>query len=96
MRADYDSKAEAISIVLISGDGAEHADEAHPRAIVALRDGRPLELQLLYPDLGIEEPLRVVAERYGLDLEMLLAAAQAALAAPDRTVTVEVGVRAVA
>ncbi len=38
----------------------------------------------------------MVAERYGLDRKVLLAAAQAALAAPDRTVTVEVGVRAVA
>ena len=33
------------------------ADEVHARAVVALIDGRPAELQLLYPDAGIDEPL---------------------------------------
>jgi hypothetical protein len=44
-------------------------------------------MQLLYPDLGISEPLWAVAERYDLDLEALHAAAQSALAAPDRVVS---------
>jgi hypothetical protein len=30
---------------------ADHSDEVHPRAIVALLDQRPVEVQLLYPDL---------------------------------------------
>jgi hypothetical protein len=37
-----------------------------------------------------------VAEHYGLDPEALIAAANAALAAPDRAVTLEVAVRSTA
>ncbi|HSS04994.1 MAG TPA: hypothetical protein VLK89_07400 [Solirubrobacterales bacterium] len=96
MRADYDSTANAISIALDRGGRAEQADQVHSRAVVALRDSRPIELQLLYPDLGIEEPVLAVAARYGLDWEALVAAAQAALAAPDRTVTLAVAVRSAA
>jgi hypothetical protein len=96
MRADYDSEANAISIAFVEKGRAEKADRRHPRAIVALRNGQPLELQLLYPDLGIEEPLRAVADRYRLDPEALIAAAKAALAAPDRAVTLEVAMRSAA
>jgi hypothetical protein len=42
------------------------------------------------------QPLRAAAERYGLDAEALIAAARAALAAPDRAVTMDVAVRAAA
>jgi hypothetical protein len=90
MRADYDSKANAISIELVEGWSAERADQVHPRAIAALHSDQPIELQLLYPDLGVDEPLRAAAERYALDPEALIAAAAAALAAPDRSVTVDV------
>jgi len=93
MRADYDSKANAISLELETVDSADRADQVHRRAVVALRDDRPVELQLLYPDLGVDEPLRIAAERYNLDPEALIAAATAALAAPDRRVTVDVAVR---
>jgi hypothetical protein len=96
MRADYDREANAISIALVPGATAETADQCHPRAVVALRDDQPVELQLLYPDLGVDEPLRVAAERYGLDPEALIAAANAALAVPDRAVTLEVAVRSTA
>jgi hypothetical protein len=63
--------------------------------VVALHDDRPVELQLLYPDLGVDEPLDSAARRYELDVEALVAAAQAALAAPDRSVTLDVAVRSV-
>jgi hypothetical protein len=96
MRADYDSKANAISITLSGEEGAERADQVHSRAIVALHGNRPVELQLLYPDLGVDEPLAVAARNYGLDVEALIAAAQAALAAPDRFVTLDVAVRSAA
>jgi hypothetical protein len=52
--------------------------------------GRPVEVQLLYPDMGIAEPLAAVADRYDLDREALEAAAQSALAAPNRVVSVDV------
>jgi hypothetical protein len=90
MRADYDSEANSISIDLCTAGSAERADQVHSCAIVALKDGKPVELQLLYPDLGLDEPLRAAAERYELDFEALLAAATAALAAPDRIVTLDV------
>jgi hypothetical protein len=93
MRADYDSKANAISISLALEGRAERADQVHSRLVVALHNDRPVELQLLYPDLGVKEPLGAVAQNYGLDIEALVAAAQAALAAPDRSVTVDVAVR---
>ena len=94
MRADYDSSANAISIVIAEGAHADQSDEVHARAIVALADGRPVEVQVLYPDMGLTEPLLAVAERYELDREALQAAAQSALAAPDRVVILEVAARA--
>jgi hypothetical protein len=93
MRADYDSTANAISIAITDAPHADKSDEVHSRAIVALADGKPVELQLLYPDMGINEPLAAVAGRYDLDLEALHAAAQSALAAPDRVVVLEVEAR---
>jgi hypothetical protein len=96
MRADYDSTANAISIAITDATSADHSDEVHPRAIVALTAGRPVEVQLLYPDLGIAEPLAAVAERYDVDREALTAAAQSALAAPDRMVSLEVAARSAA
>lgn len=96
MRADYDSEANAISIAIADAQHAERGDEVHPRAIVALADGKPVEVQLLYPNAGIAEPLAAVAKHYGLDREALNAAAQSALAAPDRVVVLEVAARATA
>ncbi len=93
MRARYDSDANAISIELTAVERADRADQAHERAVVAIREGRPIELQLLYPDMGLAEPLAAVATRHGLDREALAAAAAAALAAPDRSVSVDVALR---
>jgi hypothetical protein len=93
MWADYDKEANAVSIILVQGATAERADQRHSRAIVALRRGKPVSLELLYPDRGVDEPMRIVAEHYGLDSESLIAAANAALAAPDRVVTLEVSAR---
>jgi hypothetical protein len=93
MRADYDSTANAISIAITDAPHADGSDEVHPRAIVALAGGRPVEVQLLYPEMGITEPLTAVAERYDLDREALHAA-QSAFAAPDRLVILEVAARA--
>lgn len=90
MRADYDSKANAISITLVPVDHAERADQVHERAVVALHDGHPVEMQLLYPDLGVEEPIAAVAGRYDLDRGALEAAARSALAVPDRVVVLDV------
>jgi hypothetical protein len=93
MRAQYDSDANAISIELAGVEKADRADQVHARAVVAVRRGRPIELQLLYPEMGTAEPLAAVASRHGLDREALAAAAAAALAAPDRSVSVDVALR---
>lgn len=52
-----------------------------------------IDVELLYPGDGIEEPLRAAADRFGLGLEALCAAARSALAAPDRLITLEVAAR---
>ncbi|MGH2956133.1 MAG: hypothetical protein ACRDL6_03970 [Solirubrobacterales bacterium] len=91
MRAEYDSKADAISIVLVPGTEGASGDEVHERAVVAIAGGRPVEIQLLYPSLGTDEPLGAAAGRYSLDAEALEAAARAALAAPNRPVEVDLG-----
>jgi hypothetical protein len=93
VQAEYDSTANAISIVITDVPHADKSDEVHQRAIVALANGKPVEVQLLYPDLGIDEPLAAASARHGLDLEALAAAAQSALAAPDRVVKLEVAAR---
>lgn len=93
MRAEYDSKANAVSISLVGVERAERSDQVHERAILALGGNGPVELQLLYPDLGVDEPLAAVARAYDLDGEALFAAVNAALAAPDRSVTLDVAVR---
>ncbi|HEY1688194.1 MAG TPA: hypothetical protein VGF95_04955 [Solirubrobacteraceae bacterium] len=96
MRADYDSTANAISISIIDATHADSSDELQSRVIVALANGKPIEVQLLYPELGIDEQLTAVADRYRLDREALHAAAQSALAAPDRVVTLDVQAHAAA
>ena len=91
MRAEFDKQANAISIQLAAADGqaVDRGDEVHSRAIVAVRAGHAVEVQILYPDEGIGEPLAAVAAQYALDREALEAAAVSALAAPDRSVSVE-------
>jgi hypothetical protein len=85
-RADDDSKANAISVTLAPVEHAERADQVHECAIVALHDGHPVALQLLYPDLGVDAPIAAVASRYALDRGALEASAGSALAVPDRVV----------
>jgi hypothetical protein len=96
MQADYDSTANAISIAIADAQHADASDAVDARAIVALAAGRPVEVQLLYSDMGIGEPLAAVADRYELDREALCAATQSALPAPDRVVSLEVAARATA
>jgi hypothetical protein len=86
MKATYDSEADAMAIDLGDISRWEHCEEVVDRANVAIAHGHPVNVELLYPAKGIEDPLRAVARRYDLDVEALIAAAQAALAAPERPV----------
>lgn len=56
----------------------------------------PVMVDLIGARTEIAERLRAAADRYGLDAEALIAAARAALAAPDRAITMDVAVRAAA
>ena len=94
MRADYDSEADALSIDLIEVDGWDGADDPVDETYchVALAGGQPANLELLSPREHIDL-LAVAAERYDLDPEKLEAAARAAIAAPDRLVTLDFSAR---
>lgn len=90
VRADYDSDADALLIELLPGgrfDGAVSIDDTYCH--VEMRRGRVMSIELLGPadHLGL---LERASERLGLDGAALLAAAKAALAAPNRPVTIDV------
>ncbi|MBS1861076.1 MAG: hypothetical protein JSS68_05125 [Actinobacteria bacterium] len=95
MKADYDSEADAI---LIEIEVVDHWDrgvtiDAADFCEVAFLDSRPVGVSLRYPREEFRL-LRSAAERFGLDATALEATTQAALAAPDRVVTVDVDPRA--
>lgn len=95
MRVDYESLTDAIEIVL---EPVERLDYGVPveggAAIVHLLDDRPVVIDVIGTRRhDFEQPLRVVAERYGMDAEALIAASRAAIAAPDRPVQLDVGAR---
>jgi len=93
MKADFDSSANAIEIALAEVDESSlpaTSERVHERGGAALIDGEPVSLEILYPDLGIDDPLAALAERFDLDFASLKAAALSSLAAPDRSVTLEV------
>jgi hypothetical protein len=96
MRADYDSKADALMIELRRVerfDRGEQVDDDYCN--VGIVDDRVVALELLYPaeHLGL---LKVAAELYDLDGTALAAAAKAALTAPDRLVVMDVAGRVAA
>ena len=94
MRAEYDSQADALSIDVIvteRWDHGEGVDEDY--CTVAFAKDRLANVELLSPRDHLDL-LETAAGKYDLDAEMLRAAATAALAAPDRMVTLEVASRA--
>lgn len=91
MRADYDSEADALDIELVRFErleGQDSVDDTYCQ--VGFSAGVPACVELLAPGEHLDL-LGVVAERYDLDGTALLAAAQAALAAPDRLVELKLG-----
>jgi hypothetical protein len=91
MRIDYDSEADALDIRLIRFDRYEYQEQVHDSfCTVGFANGRLADIELLSPAEHLDL-LGVVAERFDLDGAALLAAAHAALAAPDRVVKLEVG-----
>jgi uncharacterized protein YuzE len=89
MKADYDSEADALSIELTKFkryDRQESVDDDNCH--VGIVADRAVDIELLYPARHLDL-LGIAAERYDLDSEALLAAAKAALAAPDRLITMD-------
>lgn len=94
MRADYDSEADALTIELRQVerfDRGEQVDDDYCN--VGLVGDRVAAVELLYPAEHLDL-LDIAAARYELDGTALIAAAQAALAAPDRLVVMDVAERA--
>jgi hypothetical protein len=88
VKADYDSKANALAIELINVDRWDDGDEFDEYYCnIAFSKGRLAYIGLLYPSENLHL-LEAVAESYKLDADSLIAAAKAALAAPDRAVTI--------
>jgi hypothetical protein len=95
MKADYESDFDTIQIELegvgrLSGGSEVIANGA---VIISFSQSRPVLIDVIGTRNGFEQPLRVAAERNNLDAEALVAAARAALAAPDRPVELDVGLR---
>lgn len=91
MKADYDSEADAV---LIEFEDLEHWEDDirvddDRLCGVAISAKRPVALTLRSPAEHLDL-LREAGERFGLDIMALTATVQAALAAPDHEVTVEV------
>lgn len=96
MRVDYDSVGDTIQIELESVRRLGHGEVVENGAvIVGIFDDRPVMVDVIGTKDDFERPLRLAAERYHLDAEALIAAANAALAAPDRAVTLAVDGRLV-
>jgi hypothetical protein len=93
MRADYDSQADALDIELFRFEHFEYQESVHDSyCTVGFAEGRLAAVELLCPADRLDL-LNVVGDRYELDAATLLAAAKAALAAPDRLVELKVGAR---
>jgi len=89
VKADYDSEANALLITLLEGARCDDGDSVDKQELcnVGLVQGRVTSVELLYPADNLKL-LEEAAERFDLDAQGLLAAAGAALAAPDRAVTI--------
>lgn len=98
MKVDYESACDTIQITLGEEDRLSTGSDVvgGGAVIVSYCRDRPAMVDVIGTRNGFEAPLRVAAERNDLDAEALIAAARAALAAPDRIVELAVSARAVA
>ncbi|HWT90530.1 MAG TPA: hypothetical protein VN179_05390 [Solirubrobacterales bacterium] len=88
MKADYDSQANAVSIDLLDVDRWDDGGEFDENyCTIAFSEGRVANIGLLCPSDNLHL-LEAVAARFDLDTDKLIATAKAALAAPDRAVTI--------
>jgi uncharacterized protein YuzE len=96
MRADYDSEADALLIELREVAHFDHGEQVDDDYCnVGIVGDRAAAVELLGPAKHLDL-LAVAAAQYDLDGTALVAAAKAALAAPDRLVVMDVAERAAA
>jgi len=94
MRAEYDSRADALSIDLEVVERWDRGEQVDPDfCTVSFAGEKPANVELIGPGRHLDLLARA-ADRYGLDAEALEAAARSALAAPDRVVVLDVLARA--
>lgn len=88
MKAYFDSEANAVSIDLVEVDHWDDGDEFDEYyCTVAFSNDRLVNIGLLHPSEKLHL-LEAVAGDYNLDAGELIASAKAAMAAPDRSVTI--------
>jgi hypothetical protein len=96
MKVDYDSEAKALLFefgeLRVSEEGDYVEELADGMCIVRFHNDRPEAIELDGADKYLTA-LDEAAERFELDAESLRAAAQAAFAAPDREIIIDVGRR---
>ena len=98
MKADYDSQGDTIQIDLVDPVGRVDFgnDKIDDGLVISIRDGKPVRIDVIGTGGDLVASLRRAGDHYGLDSEALLAAAQAAVAAPDREVRLDVSLHAAA
>jgi len=90
MFARYDSEARSLAIDLEADASHQHNPEVAPNVLVGVRDGQAVSVEVISCDVVGLDGLDAAARAFGLDGEALLAAARAAIAAPDRGVNITV------
>lgn len=89
MRADFDSEANALDLELLRFERYDYQEQVDDDFCTVGFSGEQLVVVELLDPADHLDLLEVVAHRYDLDGTALLAAAKAALAAPDRLVTMD-------
>jgi len=88
VKVDFDSEANALAIELIDVDRWDDGDGFDKDYCnLGFSKGRLVYIGLLHPSDNLHL-LKAVSETYDLDAEKLIAVAKAALAAPDRGLTI--------
>jgi len=92
VKSDYDSQGDTIQIDLVDPVGRVEFgnDKVDDGLVISIRDGKPVRIDVIGTGGDIGASLRRAGDHCGLDSEALLAAARAAVAAPDREVVLDV------
>lgn len=90
MRADYDSEADALYVRLTDGPVARSVELGDCVVVDLDGDGRARGVEIISPGYPFAARLAEAARRFGIDATAITAAAVASVAAPDRTVRIDV------